>query len=60
MTLMLLADPVVGCLDYPSIASPGGRLGATVLRDGGANLAAVSAPARRGPARRAAPAAADR
>jgi SAM-dependent methyltransferase len=37
MTLMLLADPVAGCTTIRRSLRPGGRLAATVFRDGGAN-----------------------
>jgi len=37
MTLMLLADPVAGCTTIRRALRPGGRLAATVFRDGGAN-----------------------
>ncbi|GIJ63725.1 class I SAM-dependent methyltransferase [Virgisporangium aurantiacum] len=37
MTLMLLADPVAGCATIRRALRPGGRLVATVFRDGGAN-----------------------
>ncbi|MEU9834582.1 methyltransferase domain-containing protein [Streptosporangium sp. NPDC048047] len=37
MALMLLADPVAGCATIRRSLRPGGRLAATVFRDGGAN-----------------------
>ncbi|MFF0315283.1 class I SAM-dependent methyltransferase [Micromonospora sp. NPDC005252] len=37
MTLMLLADPVAGCATIRRSLRPGGRLAATVFRDGGVN-----------------------
>jgi len=37
MTLMLLADPVAGCATIQRSLRPGGRLAATVFRDGSAN-----------------------
>ncbi|GAA3842569.1 methyltransferase domain-containing protein [Sphaerisporangium flaviroseum] len=37
MTLMLLADPVAGCTTIRRSLRPGGRLAATVFRDGGVN-----------------------
>src|SRR5258705_428939 len=37
MTLMLLAAPVAGCTTIRRSLRPGGRLAATVFRDGGAN-----------------------
>jgi SAM-dependent methyltransferase len=37
MTLMLLADPVAGCVTIRRLLRPGGRLAATVFRDGAAN-----------------------
>ncbi|MEU1747462.1 methyltransferase domain-containing protein [Micromonospora arida] len=37
MTLMLLADPVAGCRTIRRSLRPGGRLAATVFRDGGVN-----------------------
>lgn len=37
MTLMLLADPVSGCTTIRRALRPGGRLVATVFRDGGVN-----------------------
>jgi SAM-dependent methyltransferase len=37
MTLMLLADPVAGLTTIRRSMRPGGRLAATVFRDGGAN-----------------------
>lgn len=37
MTLMLLADPVAGCATIRRALRPGGRLAATVFRDGAAN-----------------------
>lgn len=37
MTLMLLADPVAGCMTIRRSLRSGGRLAATVFRDGGAN-----------------------
>ncbi|MBV1855566.1 methyltransferase domain-containing protein [Catellatospora tritici] len=37
MALMLLADPVAGCANIRRMLRPGGRLAATVFRDGRAN-----------------------
>ena len=37
MCLMLLADPVAGCRRLHAALAPGGRLAATVFRDGAAN-----------------------
>ncbi|MGY0235804.1 class I SAM-dependent methyltransferase [Longispora urticae] len=37
MALMLLTDPVAGCATVRRALRPGGRLAATVFRDGGAN-----------------------
>ncbi|GAB4050859.1 class I SAM-dependent methyltransferase [Catellatospora paridis] len=37
MALMLLADPVAGCVNLRRALRPGGRLAATVFRDGPAN-----------------------
>lgn len=37
MALMLLADPVAGCVSIRRALRPGGRLAATVFRDAGAN-----------------------
>ena len=37
MALMLLADPLAGCTTVRRSLRPGGRLSATVFRDGGAN-----------------------